>query len=102
MFWPCLAVECNSNKFEKHTTGTNWFRFFTESRLHASLLRIQMFPDTKIPQTFPDSKFPDTARNREDLLSKTFQFRDEFETFRSSVNGVLQQVLPLRYGLDIP
>ena len=30
---------------------------------------IQMFPDTKFPQTFPDSKFPDTARNREDFLS---------------------------------
>jgi hypothetical protein len=32
-----------------------------ESRLHKSFLRIQVFPDTKFPQTCPDSKFPDTA-----------------------------------------
>ena len=42
-----------------------------ESRLHENFLRIQMFPDTKFPQTFADSTFPDTARNPDDLLSES-------------------------------
>ena len=64
--WRLNLIEINLKKY----TETNWFGFFTESRLHESfLLIIQMFPDTKFPQTFPDSKFPDTARNREDLLA---------------------------------
>jgi hypothetical protein len=49
MFWPCLAIEFISNKFEKLFT-----REFSPG--------IQMFPDTKFPQTFPYSKIPDTAR----------------------------------------
>jgi hypothetical protein len=65
MFWPYLAVEFNSNTFEKHTPEQ--IRFFTESRLHESFLRIQMFPDTKFLLFFPDSRFSDTSYNRDDF-----------------------------------
>jgi hypothetical protein len=44
--WRLNLIEINLKKY----TETNWFGFFTESRLHESfLVIIQMFPDTKFP-----------------------------------------------------
>ena len=41
MFWPCLAVEINSNKFEKHTRGSEWICY--GKRLHECFFRIEIF-----------------------------------------------------------
>jgi hypothetical protein len=54
MFWPCLEVKFNSNKFEKHTREQIDSDSLRKA-VYTSFFRIHIFSDTKFPQIFPDS-----------------------------------------------
>ena len=95
----------------KTYTGINLFGFCTENRFHQSFLRTQMFPDTnyEVPghqrfriQSFQIQSFRGrhgtekiyyqirrcVCKRQHESGTKTFQFRDESENFRSSVTRV--------------
>jgi hypothetical protein len=103
MFWPCLAVEFNSNTFEKHTPEqidsdslrkavyTRVFSGFKCFRLQSFSFfpRIQGFRIRPTTEMIFHRIRRCMCKRMYESDAKMFRFCDESGIFRSSVNGVL-------------
>ena len=102
MFWPCLAVEFNSNTFEKHTPeqiDSDSLRKAVYTRVFSGFkcFRIQSFYFFPRIQGFRIRPTTEMIFHRirrcmckrmYESDAKTFRFCDESGIFRSSVNVV--------------
>jgi hypothetical protein len=107
MFWPCLAVEFNSNTFEKHTPeqiDSDSLRKAVYTRVFSGFkcFRIQSFYFFSRIQGFRIRPTTEMIFHRirrcmckrmYESDAKTFRFCDESGIFRSSVNGVWVSML---------